>query len=97
MVKHTPGHKTAKEYKVLKIYKVVTEAMIETIRLQMKLNKTKYQKPGMVLKKNKKNLWIITGDNKIAKVNVSKLFCKFGKLLAPLYMKFCIKTGDVCL
>ena len=60
-------------------------------------NRTKYQKPGMVLKKNKKNLWIITGDNKIAKVNVSKLFCKFGKLLAPLYMKFCIKTGDVCL
>ena len=43
MVKHTPGHKTAREYKVLKMYKVVTEAMIETIRLQMKLNKTKYQ------------------------------------------------------
>ena len=43
MVKHIPGHKTAREYKVLKMYKVVTEAMIETIRLQMKLNKTKYQ------------------------------------------------------
>ncbi len=59
-------------------------------------NKTKYNKPGMVLKKNKKTIWVITGDNRIAKLSGIKLFGKFGQIFTPFYMKFCVKCGDIC-
>ena len=59
-------------------------------------NHTKYNKPGLILKKNKRALWIITGDNKIAKVSGLKLFGKLGQIFTPLYMNFCVKSGDVC-
>ena len=59
-------------------------------------NKTNFQKSGMILKKNNKTIWVLTGDNKIAKINGLKLFSKFGQMFTPLYIKFCIKKGDVC-
>ncbi len=59
-------------------------------------NKTKYNKPGLILKKNKKTLWIVTGDNKIAKISGLKLFGKFGQIFTPFYMSFCVKSGDLC-
>ncbi len=59
-------------------------------------NKTKYNKPGLILKKNKKTLWVVTGDNKIAKISGLKLFGKFGQIFTPFYMSFCVKSGDLC-
>lgn len=59
-------------------------------------NKTKYHQPAMVLKKNSKTLWIVTGDDKIAKIQDLKLFGKFGQIFTPFYLKFCVKNGDLC-
>ena len=59
-------------------------------------NKTKYNKPGMILKKNKNTLWILTGDNKIAKISGLKLFGAFGQIFTPLYMMLFVKSGDMC-
>lgn len=59
-------------------------------------NKTKYNKPGLILKKNKKTLWVVTGDNKIAKISGLKLFGEFGQIFTPFYMSFCVKSGDLC-
>ncbi len=59
-------------------------------------NKTKYNKPGMILKKNKNTLWILTGDNKIAKISGLKLFGAFGQIFTPLYMMLFVKSGDIC-
>lgn len=63
-------------------------------------NKTKYTtqkyKAGLILKKNDKALWILTGDNKIAKVQKLKLFHKIGRIFTPFYIKWCVKAGDIC-
>ena len=63
-------------------------------------NKTKFHadkyKAGLVLKKNKNAMWILTGDDKIAKVSKLKLFGNFGSLFTPFYMNFCVKSGDIC-
>ena len=59
-------------------------------------NKTSVKKPAVILKKRGTTLWITTGDNKIAKINKIKLFGKFGFLLTPIYMRFCVKAGDIC-
>lgn len=59
-------------------------------------NKTSVKKPAVILKKRSSTLWITTGDNKIAKISKVKLFGRFGFLFTPLYMRFCVKAGDVC-
>lgn len=59
-------------------------------------NKTKYHKPSMVLKKNSNTLWVVTGDDKIAKIQNLKLFGTFGQIFTPFYLKFCVKGGDLC-
>ncbi len=59
-------------------------------------NKTKIKKPAVILKKKGNMLWITTGDNKIAKISKVSLFGTFCGLLTPLYMRFCVKAGDIC-
>lgn len=63
-------------------------------------NKTKFHtdkyKPGLILKKNKKTLWVLTGDDKIAKITGLSVFGKFGRLITPFYMSFFVKAGDIC-
>ncbi len=71
-------------------------AFLQAGKVKFFENHTKYSKPGLILKKNKRTLWIITGDNKIAKVSGLKLFGKFGQIFTPFYMNFCVQSGDVC-
>lgn len=63
-------------------------------------NKTKFHadkyKAGLVLKKNQKYLWILTGDDKIAKIGGIKVLGKWGQLITPFYMKHFVKSGDIC-
>ncbi len=63
-------------------------------------NKTKFHadkyKPGLILKKSKGNLWILTGDDKIAKVYRPGVFGKLGFLKTPIYMRYFVKAGDIC-
>lgn len=63
-------------------------------------NKTKFHadkyKPGLVLKKSKKALWILTGDDKIAKVTGLKVLGKLGQIITPLYINLFVKAGDIC-
>ena len=71
-------------------------AFLQAGKIKFFENKTKFNKPGLVLKKNNNTLWVITGDNKIAKIKGLKLFGSFGQIFTPFYMKFCVKSGDVC-
>lgn len=63
-------------------------------------NNTKYKlgmyKAGMVIKRNFRSIWVLTGDNRIAKLSKLKLFCKIGKIFTPLYLKLFVKIGDFC-
>ena len=63
-------------------------------------NKTKFHadkyKAGLVLKKNMNTLWILTGDDKIAKLSKLRLFGKFRQFFTPLYLHFKVKAGDIC-
>lgn len=59
-------------------------------------NKTKMHHAGTIVKKNKNALWIVTGDNKIAKASKLKLFGKTGQIFTPLYLKFFTRCGDIC-
>lgn len=63
-------------------------------------NKTKYKlgmyKAGMVVKRDLRAIWVLTGDNKIAKLSKLKLFCKIGKIYTPFYLKLFVRIGDVC-
>lgn len=70
------------------------KAFLQVGKVKFFDNKTKYTKPAMVLKKNRNTLWVITGDNKIAKISNIKLFGKFGQIFTPFYLRFCVKIGD---
>lgn len=63
-------------------------------------NKTKFHadkyKAGLVLKKNNKALWILTGDDKIAKITKLRLLGKFKQFFTPLYLHFKVKSGNIC-
>lgn len=59
-------------------------------------NKTKTHHAGTIIKKEKNTLWIVTGDNKIAKASKLKLFGKIGQIFTPLYLKFFTRCGDIC-
>lgn len=72
-------------------------AFLQIEKIKFFENKTKFNKPAMVLKKNSKTLWVVTGDNKIAKISGLKLFGKFGQIFTPFYLKFCVKNGDLCI
>ncbi len=63
-------------------------------------NKTKFHadkyKPGLILKKSKNNLWILTADDKIAKVYKPKVFGRIGHIITPFYMRYFVNAGDIC-
>lgn len=63
-------------------------------------NKTKFHadkyKPGLILKKSNKAIWVLTGDDKIAKITGLKVLGKLGKIFAPFYLKYFVKSGDLC-
>lgn len=63
-------------------------------------NKTKFHadkyKPGLILKKSNKAIWVLTGDDKIAKITGLKVLGKLGKIFAPFYLKYFVKSGDIC-
>ena len=63
-------------------------------------NKTKFHadkyKAGIVLKKNKNTMWILTGDDKIAKVSNLKLLGFWGRFFTTFYMNNFVKSGDIC-
>ena len=71
-------------------------AFLQVGKIKFLPNLTKCNKPATVLKKTMDTLWIVTGDNKIAKVQKLKLFGKFGQFLTPLYLLFFVKKGDLC-
>lgn len=59
-------------------------------------NKTKYTTPGMVLKKEKNALWVVTGDNKIIILKKLRLFGFFNKFFTNFYIKFFVRCKDIC-
>lgn len=75
-------------------------AFLQVGKIKFFENKTKFHtdryKPGLVLKKNNKALWILTGDDKIAKIQGLKLFGRLGHIFTPLYLQFFVKSGDIC-
>lgn len=75
-------------------------AFLQVGKIKFFENKTKFHtdryKPGLVLKKNNKAMWILTGDDKIAKIQGLKLFGRLGHIFTPLYLQFFVKSGDIC-
>lgn len=69
---------------------------LQTGKIKFFENKSNHKTAGMVIRKGKNALWIITGDNRIAKVTKLKLFGKFGQIFTPFYLKFFVKCGDIC-
>ncbi len=59
-------------------------------------NKTNYTTAGMIVRKEKNNILVVTGDNKLIALKGLQVFGKTGFLLTPLYMKMFVKTGDIC-
>ena len=63
-------------------------------------NKTKFHtdkyKAGIILKKNAKTLWVLTGDDKIAKITKLKLYGKFRQLFTHFYLNNFVKAGEIC-
>ena len=59
-------------------------------------NKSKHTKPGLILRKDKNNLLVVTGDNKVIALKGIQVFGPFGIFLTPFYMRFFVKAGDVC-
>lgn len=76
------------------------KAFLQVSKVKFFDNKTKFHtdkyKSGMILKKSKNSIWILTGDDKIAKVSDLKLFGKIGFLFTPLYMRLFVRSGDIC-
>lgn len=73
---------------------------LRTKKIRFFKNKTKFHtdkyKAGIVLKKSDKAMWILTGDDKIAKVTDLKLYGRFASLWTRLYLRFKVKSGDIC-
>ena len=59
-------------------------------------NKSHCSTPGTVLKKEKNNILVVTGDNKVIALKGIQLFGKFGFLFSGLYLKFFLHCGDIC-
>lgn len=76
------------------------QAFLQAGKVKFFDNKTKFHtdkyKSGIILKKTNKALWVLTGDDKIAKVSDLKLFGKIGFIFTTFYMKFFVKSGDIC-
>lgn len=75
-------------------------SFLQVKRAKFLENKTKFHtdkyKPGLILKRTNKSLWILTGDDKIAKLTGFKLFGKWQRLFTGFYLRFCVKAGDIC-
>lgn len=76
------------------------KAFLQVKNIKFFENKTKCHiseyKAGCVLKKQKNCLWVLTGDDKIAKLENLKLFGKFAQFFTNFYIQFCVKKGDIC-
>lgn len=59
-------------------------------------NKTKFTTPGTIVRKEKNNILVVTGDNKLIALKGLQVFGPLGFLTTPLYVKMFVKIGDIC-
>ncbi len=59
-------------------------------------NKSKCTTAGTIIRKEKNNILVVTGDNKVIALQNLEVFAPIGSILTPLYMNFCVNVGDIC-
>ena len=81
-------------------YVSVNNKFLKVGKIKFMENKTKFHsdkyKSGLILKKNKKHLWVLTGDDKIAKLSNLKLLGIDGLFFTPFFLNHFVKAGDFC-
>lgn len=59
-------------------------------------NRTKISTPGTILRKEKNNILVVTGDNKVIALKKLELLGFWGAILTPLYMRMFVNVGNIC-
>ena len=76
------------------------DSFLKVGKIKFLPNKTKFHtdkyKSGIILKKTANALWVLTGDDKIAKVTKLQLLGKLKRFFTPFYLYFRVKAGDIC-